>query len=160
MCFRGWLGHRRNESGSLRDMTHMTRLTSTVVLAMAVAVASVAATQATSSGDPGAHQVRYTVTTGQEATINVYYLASEPPSQASYDANPDAYLRNDRLTVAPGSPWVFETTLNDTSWAYVRAGGAAHYYGAPNPHCDIAIDGQVVTQQDGDTVATCELKAW
>ena len=45
--------------------------------------------------------------------------------------------------MGPGAPWVFATTLKDTSWAYVMAGGAAHYNGTPNPHCDIAIDGNV-----------------
>jgi len=40
------------------------------------------------------------------------------------------------------------------------AGGAARYNGTPNPHCEIAIDGNVVVQQDGETAATCTLKAW
>ena len=115
---------------------------------------------AIASAEPDAHQVRYTIATGQEATVNLNYLATEPPSQAAYNANPSAFMRNERVTVSPGAPWVFETTLKDTSWAYVMAGGAAHYNGTPNPHCDIAIDGQVVTQQDGEIAATCALKTW
>jgi hypothetical protein len=32
--------------------------------------------------------------------------------------------------------------------------------GAPNPHCEIAIDGQLVLQQDGETGAACQLSRW
>ena len=144
----------------MRDVTYMRTAASRLGAALAVAASGLTSTHAVAGADSGAHQVRYTVTTGQEVTVNLSYLASEPPSQSAYNANPDAFLRNDRVTVAPGSPWLFDTTLNDTSWAYVRAGGAAHYYGAPNPHCDIAIDGQVVTQQDGETAVQCALKPW
>jgi hypothetical protein len=129
-------------------------------LAFIVAAASLAATHATAAAEPGGHQVRYTITTGQEATVSLNYLATDPASKAAFDANPSAYLRNERVSVGPGAPWVFETTLNDTSWAYVMAGGAARYNGTPNPHCEIAIDGNVVTQQDGETAATCTLKPW
>ena len=106
------------------------------------------------------HQVRYTITSGQDATLSVNYLFADPPSQAALNANSSAYLRNDRVSVGPGAPWVFETTLSDPSWAYVMAGGAARYNGTPNPHCEIAVDGNVVAQQDGETAATCTLKAW
>jgi hypothetical protein len=128
--------------------------------ALAIAAAGLTSTHAISAADPGAHQVRYTVTTAQEETVSLNYLATEPQSQPAYNANPDAYLRNEQVTIAPGAPWVFETTLNDTSWAYVRAGGAARYSGTPNPHCEIAIDGNVVAQQDGEIAATCALKPW
>ena len=133
-----------------------TRLGAAVVLA----TGGVLSAHAISSAEPAGHQVRYTVSTGQETSVNINYLAAEPPSQSAYNANAAAYMRNESVAITPGSPWVFETTLNDTSWAYVRAGGAAHYYGTPNPHCDIAIDGNVVTQQDGDTAVTCALKQW
>jgi hypothetical protein len=124
------------------------------------AVVMVAAVPAVATADPGAHKVTYTVTTGQEASINLNYLSADPPSKSALDANPDAYLHRDQVTVAPGAPWVFETTLTDTSWAYVMAGGAARYNGAPNPHCEIAVDGQVATQGDGETGARCALKPW
>ena len=31
---------------------------------------------------------------------------------------------------------------------------------APNPHCDIAVDGQVVVQQDGPYNLQCQLSHW
>jgi hypothetical protein len=140
-------------------MTSM-RVTATRFGAASLVAAGLMSTHAIASAEPDVHQVRYTVTTGQEATISLNYLATEPASKAAYDANPSAYLRNERASIAPGAPWVFETTLKDTSWAYVNAGGAARYSGSPNPHCDIAIDGQVVTQQDGETGVQCALKPW
>jgi hypothetical protein len=139
-------------------MRHMGRGIKRLGLAFSVALALVAATHATAAAD--GHQVRYTITAGQEATLSLNYLAKDPASKAALDANPSAYLRNERISVGPDAPWVFETTLNDTSWAYVMAGGAARYNGTPNPHCEIAIDGNVVTQQDGETAATCTLKPW
>lgn len=141
-------------------MTHVGNTASRIGTALVVALAGVAATHATAGAEPAPHQVRYTVATGQEATINLNYLAADPPSKAALDANPSAYLRSERVVIAPGAPWVFETTLTDTSWAYVMAGGAARYNGTPNPHCDIAVDGQQVLQQDGDTAAQCALKPW
>jgi hypothetical protein len=144
----------------VRDVTYVRTAATRLGAALAVAAAGLTFTHAISAADPGAHQVTYTVTTAQEETVSLNYLATDPQSQSAYNANPDAYLRTEQVTIAPGAPWVFQTTLNDTSWAYVRAGGAARYSGTPNPHCDIAIDGNVVTQQDGETAATCALKPW
>lgn len=127
---------------------------------LAIAAVGVTSSHAISTAEPAAHQVQYTVTTGQEMAVNLDYLATEPASQSVYNANPDAYMRNEQVTITPGAPWVFATTLKDTSWAYVMAGAAAHYNGTANPHCDIAIDGNVVTQQDGEIAATCALKRW
>lgn len=132
----------------------------TTLGAALLAAAGLTLTPAVANAEPEGQQVRYTVATGQEATVGLYYLATEPESQAAYDADPNAYLRNERVTIVPGAPWVFETTLNDTSWAYVSAGGAARYSGTPDPHCDIAIDGQVVIEQQGATSAHCALKPW
>jgi hypothetical protein len=139
-------------------MTYM-RKAATRFGAALLAAAGIMCTPVLASGEAG-HQVRYTVTSGQEATLSLNYLVADPPSQAALNADSSAYLRNERVSVGPGAPWVFETTLNDTSWAYVMAGGAARYNGTPNPHCEIAIDGNVVVQQDGETAATCALKAW
>lgn len=141
------------------DVTYMTGAATRIGATLLVA-AGLMSTHAIATAEPAGHQVRYTITTGQEATLSLNYLIAAPESQAALNANSSAYLRNERITVAPGAPWVYETTLNDTSWAYVMAGGAARYNGTPNPHCEIAVDGNVVVQQDGETAATCALKAW
>ena len=94
-----------------------------------------------------------------EANFNLYYMAVEPPNQAALDANSSAYLRNDpQVHIVPGAPWVFETTMTDTQWAYINAGSAHRV--APNPHCELAIDGQVVVQQDGLSGALCATRPW
>lgn len=122
--------------------------------------AGLMSTHAIANADPAGHQVVYTITSGQEASLSVNYLYADPPSKAALDANPDAYLRNERISVGPDSPWVFPTTLKDSSWAYVMAGGAARYNGTPNPHCVVTVDGNVAADQSGETAATCALKPW
>ena len=65
------------------------------------------------------------------------------------------------MNVAAGAPWVFETTLADPQWAIITASTAVHAMQAPpSPHCEIAIDGQVVVQQDGPYTAQCQLSQW
>lgn len=139
-------------------MTYM-RKAATRFGAAVLAVAGLMSTHALGNADTS-HEVVYTVTSGQDATLSLNYLIADPPSQAALNANSSAYLRSERVSVSPGAPWVFKTALNDTSWAYVMAGGAARYNGTPNPHCEIAVDGNVVMQQDGETAATCALKPW
>ena len=113
---------------------------------------------AVSSAQPGAHQVRYTVTTQVAANYSLYYLVKELPNQAAVDANSSEYLQNIRVPIAPGAPWVFETTLNDTQWAIITAGSAFRV--PPNPTCEIAIDGQPVVVQAGVSGAQCQLRPW
>jgi hypothetical protein len=123
-----------------------------------IALAGVVPTQAVSQAEPADHQVRYTVTSTLEAGFDVYYLVTEPASRDAVNADPNAFLRNERVTIAPGAPWVFETTLKDTQWAIITASSAFRY--APNPHCDITVDGQVVAQQDGLSGVQCQLRPW
>jgi hypothetical protein len=127
----------------------------------ATALAGFASVPATSSAEPAAHKVVYTVTAATDGSVEFNYLTAQPPSKEAYDADPYAYLKRDRLSLAPGVPWVFETTLEDTQWAYISASGATHGgKGAPFPHCEIAIDGQLAVQQDGESAATCALRPW
>lgn len=94
-----------------------------------------------------------------EAKFNLYYLAVEPESQEAVDADPQAFLRNDQaVPIVPGVPWVFETTLNDTQWAIINAGSAHRV--APHPICEIAIDGEVVSKNDGVSGAQCAMRPW
>lgn len=149
-----------NDSVACHEVMNMRKMATTVGAAALVTAAGLISPHAIANAEPEEHQVRYTITTGQESTIGLYYLATEPASQAAFDADPNGYLRSERVTIVPGTPWVFETTLTDTSWAYVSAGGAARYNGLPNPHCDIVIDGEKVTEQQGETSAHCALKPW
>jgi hypothetical protein len=129
--------------------------------ALVLAAAGVAVSYAISGAEPAAHQVRYTLTSATDVGFDLYYLTTQPPSQEAYDADPYSFLKNERVNLAAGVPWVFETTLADPQWAIVTASTAVHAMQAPpNPHCEIAIDGQVAVQQDGPYTVQCQLRPW
>lgn len=135
----------------------MRTATTRVGAALAVAAASIAMGQATANADPGAHQVRYTLTSAGPADFTLYYVTAQPPSKAAYDADAYAFLKKDQVSLAPGVPWVFETTMADPKWAVFTVSSTTHGgQAAPNPHCDIAVDGQVVVQQDAPYNLQCK----
>jgi hypothetical protein len=118
----------------------------------------VAVTQSSASADPAApHHVTYTVTTTSDLTANIYYVTADPPNQGA--ANDPQYMPMARLSVGPGAPWTFETTLNDPSqWAFVSASGGLRVN--PEFHCEIAVDGQVVVSVQGGSGVQCSLRPW
>ena len=57
----------------------------------------------------------------------------------AYNADAYAFLKSEQVNLAPGVPWVFETTLADPQWAILTASTGDHAgQGSPNPHCEIA----------------------
>jgi hypothetical protein len=59
-----------------------------------------------------------------------------------------------------GTPVTYTATLaNPTQWARISASGMLHWPDSGNGpasfHCEIAVDGQVVAQQDATTTVTC-----
>jgi hypothetical protein len=140
-------------------MTSMGKVTIRVGVALMVTAAGFGATHATSNAEPAGHQVKYTVTTGSELNAQIYYLKTEPPSQAAFDADSSQYLVNDKVPVNPDSPWIFQTTLtNPTQWAIVSASGVLRTN--PQFHCEIAVDGVTVVSQDGASGVQCALRQW
>jgi hypothetical protein len=139
----------------------MRRAEAKVGVVLVVTAAALGVGQATASAEPTAHKVVYTVTAGAPTGIDIYYLFAQPESKAAFNANSDAYGKRETVSLDPGVPWTFETTLADPQWAIITASGAAHAgTGALRPHCEIAIDGQLVLQQDGDSGAVCQLSKW
>jgi hypothetical protein len=129
--------------------------------AFMVAAASIAVGQATATAEPAGHQVRYTLTAAGPADFDLFYLTTQPPSKAAYNADAYAFVKKEQVTLAPGVPWVFETTLADPQWAIFTVSSTTHGgQAAPNPHCDIAVDGQVVVQQDAPYNLQCQLGQW
>jgi hypothetical protein len=123
-----------------------------------VAAALIGVGRATANAEPAAHQVRYTLTSAGAADFDLYYLTAQPPSKAAYDADAYAFVKKEQGTLAPGVPWVFETTLADPQWAILTVSSTTHGgQAAPNPHCDIGVDGQVVAQQDAAYNLQCKL---
>lgn len=116
---------------------------------------------ATSNAEPAGHQVRYTLTSGADADFDLFYLVNQPADKAAYNADSYAYLKKEEITLAAGVPWVFETTLADPQWAILTVSSTTHGgRAAPNPHCDIAVDGQVAVQQDAPYNLQCQLGQW
>ncbi|MGE2713681.1 hypothetical protein ACQI4L_06475 [Mycolicibacterium litorale] len=134
----------------------------TVVASVAM-VAGLAAGTATANAEPpvepGSHTVTYTVVAQSELNAQLYFLATEPPSRADFDADSSRYLTNVKTLLRPGVPWTFQTTLSDPAqWALVSASGALRV--PPNFHCEIAVDGVVVVQSDGGSGTQCALRPW
>jgi hypothetical protein len=124
-----------------------------------LAAALVGTSGATANSEPTGHKVRYTLTSATGVTFNVNYLTAQPPSKQAYNADPYSFLKKEEVSTA--DPWVFETTLEDAQWATIDASAAAHGgQAAPYPHCEIAVDDQVVSQADGPYTARCQLGNW
>jgi hypothetical protein len=135
--------------------TATTRVGATFLLATALAAAS--QTTATADPPPAEPNVQYTLTSQTGVSFNVNYITAQPASLAAFNADAYSYLKKEEVPTA--DPWVFKTTLNDTSWAFVDMSAAAHGGQAPPyPHCEIAVNGQVVSQAGGDPyTARCSL---
>jgi hypothetical protein len=126
-----------------------------------VAAASIAVSHGTADAQPTGQKVRYTLISAGSADYNLNYLTAQPPSKEAYNADAYAFLKKEDVVLAPGVPWVFETTLEDPQWAILTASTGVHaMQGSPNPHCEIAIEGQVAVQNDGPYTAHCQLSQW
>jgi hypothetical protein len=126
-----------------------------------MAAAAVAVSHGTSNAEPAGPNVRYTLVSAGAADYNLNYLITQPPSKEAYNADAYAYLKSEQVVLQPGVPWVFETTLEDPQWAIITASTGVHAMQAsPNPHCEIAIDGQVAVQHDGPYTVQCQLSQW
>jgi hypothetical protein len=139
----------------------MRTATTRVGAAFLLAAASIAVSNGVASAQPAGHQVRYTLTAAGAAGFDLNYLTAQPPSKEAYNADAYAYLKKGRVNLAPGTPWVFETTLEDPQWAIMNASAAAHAMQAPpNAHCEIWVDGQLAVQSDGPYTTFCQLGQW
>ncbi len=132
--------------------------------AVVAGAAAVILAPATAHADPG-HQVTYTVTSPNTLTATIQYMNSDPPSQAAYNADSSKYMNNVQAPISGGQPVVYTTTLtNPNQWAIVTASGILHWPDSGNGpaafHCEIAVDGQVVTQQDATSAVTCATRPW
>jgi hypothetical protein len=126
-----------------------------------VAAAAVAVSPVTANAQPAGQTVRYTITTGAPYDFDLFYLTAQPPSKQAYNADAYAFVKNEKVHVDPGAPWVFETKLEDPQWAILSVSSTTRgSVGAPNAHCDIAIDGQVVVQNDHPYSPRCQLGQW
>lgn len=139
----------------------MRTATAKIGAALMTAAATVAVSQAAANAETDGQQVRYTLTSAGAYEFDLFYLTTQPPSMEAFNADAYAFAKREKVNLAPGEPWVFETTLEDPAWAILtvsstRRGGQA----APNAHCDIAVDGQVLVQHDDPYNVRCQLSQW
>ncbi len=155
----------RNDPVPSGDVTIMRTATAKVGAALGVslvaAAASIAVGPVTASAQPEGQQVRYTLTSAGGYEFDLFYLTSQPPSMEAFNADAYAFAKREKVNLAPGVPWVFETTMADPQWAILTVssttrGGQA----APNAHCDIAVDGQVLVAHDDPYNVRCQLSKW
>ncbi|WP_205390395.1 hypothetical protein [Mycolicibacterium hippocampi] len=130
-------------------------------VSLMAAAASIAVGPVTASAQPDGQQVRYTLTSAGAYEFDLFYLTSQPPSMEAFNADAYAFAKREKVNLAPGVPWVFETTMADPQWAILTVssttrGGQA----APNAHCDIAVDGQVLVAHDDPYNVRCQLSKW
>jgi hypothetical protein len=138
-------------------MTNMRTATIRVGAALMLATASLAVGSGTATAEPTGHQVKYVLTSATGASFQVNYLTAQPASKDAYNADPYAFLKKEEI----GTPWEFTTTLEDAQWATIDASIGFHRANAqPNPHCEIWVDDQLVTQGDGPYTARCQLANW
>jgi hypothetical protein len=132
-----------------------------VGVSLMVAAVSVVGGQATAHAQPAQHEVRYSLTSAGAYDFDLFYLTAQPPSMEAFNADAYAFAKREKVSLAPGVPWVFETTFEDPQWAILTVssttrGGQA----APNARCEIAVDGQVAVQHDDPYNVRCQLSQW
>ncbi|MBJ7338506.1 hypothetical protein [Mycolicibacterium sp.] len=141
--------------------TATSKIGAAIGVAALVASAGMAASQATAGAEPAGHKVVYTLTSAGDADFDLYYLTTQPADKAAYNADSYAYLKKEQITLGAGQPWVFETTLADPQWAILTVSSTTHGgRAAPNPHCEISVDGQIAVQQDAPYNLQCQLGQW
>lgn len=142
-------------------MADMRTTTARAAAALALAAAGIAAAQAVSSADPAQHQVTYTLTAAGPSDFTVTYLTAQPASKAAYNADSYAYMKRETINVGPGAPWTFTTTMADPQWAFLQVSSTTHGgQAAPEAHCEVAVDGQVVNSADAPYSPQCFLSRW
>jgi hypothetical protein len=125
---------------------------------MLMASAGLTASAATANADPAGHTVVYTLTTEEAADFDLYYMETQPPSKAAYDADAYSFLKKAPVSLGPDAPWTFTTTLADPAWAILTVSSTTHGgRAAPNPHCDISVDGQSVVSQGAPYNLQCRM---
>jgi hypothetical protein len=149
-----------NESGSVFDMTNVRKVTSGACVAGCAATLVAAIGPVAAHADPAGHQVTYTVSSPNNLTATVNYVNADPPSQAAYSADPSKFSTSVQAPLSGGTPVTYTVTLaNPAQWASVSVSGMLHWPDSGNGpasfHCEVAVDGQVVSHQDATTTVTC-----
>lgn len=134
------------------------------VAALAIAGTGVVVPTAVADEDPPPpvlHQVQYTVFSEIPfPNTEIYYRDVDPPNFADYSHNPYVFSPNVEANVGPQQMWTMNVMLaNPDQWAMVVA-SAPETQQRPNLHCVLAVDGQVVSTDQGPKGALCSIRNW
>jgi hypothetical protein len=110
---------------------------------------------------PPLHSVKYTVFSETPfRNAEIYYRASDPPNYADYSHNPYVFSPNVEADLGPNQQWTMDAMLaNPEDWAMVTV-SSLDSPKRPNFHCVLAVDGQVVTTNQGPKGALCSIRNW
>lgn len=140
--------------------TTRTATASTTLFITLWALSLMTGTAASRADDPVMHHVKYTITVANPIYADIYYLDQEPPIFSDYSHNPYQFVPNVQADIGPGRPWVYELDLaNPGQWAMVSVSTGGEP-GAPQFHCEVAVDGVVVASKDGPKGALCSIRPW
>ncbi|MCW2590377.1 MAG: hypothetical protein JWQ86_2804 [Mycobacterium sp.] len=110
---------------------------------------------------PPLHNVKYTVFSEQPfRNAQIYYRDVDPPNFAEYSHNPYAFSPSANADTGPSQMWSIDVMLaNPDDWAMVTV-GSLDSPKRPNFHCVLAVDGQVVSTNQGPKGALCSIRNW
>ncbi|HTQ22479.1 hypothetical protein [Mycobacterium sp.] len=110
--------------------------------------------------DPVMHHVKYTVSAQKPIYTDIYYLDHEPAIFSEYSHNPYSFTPHVDIDIAPGKPWSYELDLSKPDVYAMVVASTGTEPGAPNLHCELAVDGVVVVSKDGPKGVLCSLRNW
>ena len=130
-----------------------------IAAAVALLIAGIGAPSA--AAEPALRHVKYTVFTESPfANASIYYRDGDPPNWADYSHNPYLYSPKVEADVGPNQMWTLDVMLADPDqWAMVTATSFESAQ-TPNFHCVLAVDGQVVSTNQGPKGAVCSIRSW
>jgi hypothetical protein len=110
---------------------------------------------------PVLHSVQYTVFSETPfRNTDIYYRDVDPPTFAEYSHNPYVYSPKIEADIGPQQMWTLNVSLaNPDQWAMVAA-SAPDTKQVPNIHCVLAVDGKVVSTDQGPKGALCSIRNW
>jgi hypothetical protein len=142
-------------TGPLLRMTSATALIAGCVAGLPTAAAD------NDPPPPPLHNVHYTVWAEQPFNVVIYYRDTDPPNWADYSHNPYQFSPKVEADVGPNQQWNLDVGLvNPDEWAMVVAGTGGESTKTPNIHCALAVDGTVVSTNQGPKGALCSLRNW
>jgi hypothetical protein len=104
--------------------------------------------------------VKYTIFAEQPTAVEIYYRDVDPPNWADYSHNPYVFSPKAEANVGPDAQWNLDVSLaNPDDWAMVTATSGQGAF-TPNVHCVMAVNGVVVSTDQGPRGALCSIRSW